>query len=359
VAIRLDRAAAILAGSTTYGDIKIPLTDAELLELSVPERALIAERVVNDVADLTSLSIIGKDGSKSHTNAPYPVLITADLAAVRTVLATLQNVTAERREAEAAQQADRQKRWAEAQRDWLAQPDTALVERPHTYEMIWQARGPDGLFITSDGPYQPSAWRGGGGFGGLPATAEVIARAARLYQLAQQRTAESQAHRQRQLEAAQAAEEAASLREAEALHQALQTSGSDGQRKRAERGLLPRDELLTLYRDQLFAPLESFARFERIKRAEVVEADPDRGEYAEAGDYQFDANDATDATDDEFATLSAIETVVKERLPAGAVCTLRLHSAGFTAADDWAVQRKSVLVSLDAPVKVSREYACP
>jgi hypothetical protein len=356
--VQLDRTAVILAGRTDFGRQTVPITDADLATFSETERKLIAERVRGNDGEvsLTNLYVVEKSAISGLHEVPYPTLIHADLDAVRAVLAATQAAIEARDKKEAEQKAARLRRWDEAQREWLARSDEELLSAPTRSGDRWGVRTPGSdTSIWDVADYKPD-YRSA--FNGMMPSNEVSQRMKALDHKARLRTEEHRRVQAEEVAAGEALLAAAKRDRDEILRRAVMERGTDGQRKRLHRGLLPEDEMLALYRDQVFAPLEPFARYERITKAEIadVSIDPPNDD----DDYEFHTSDDIDsATDMEVDTLEAIEKIVKARLPAGTTCQLREHLGGYESADHWTIRRKAVLVTVEAPIKVSREYACP
>lgn len=160
------------------------------------------------------------------------------------------------------------------------------------------------------------------------------------------------------------AEERADLARAEAEKDArkkqqiadwVAAKGTDNQKKRAALNLLPQDEVLNALRDEAFAPLAAFARYEKITKSDV----PCHCEDCDEPKIKFSTNTETEATAEDFDRMEQIQAALS-----GAVLTLRWHR-GYceTCSDpeddsDGVFERHSIRVAITAgEFDFTREYA--
>jgi hypothetical protein len=327
VLIDIDRPAAILAGSGTWGPQTVSL---DLAALTDAQRAELAR----------AKSVAGRDAVLDLTQAAdgyapdAPRLPTLAQASPEGAVAVLEARIAQRAAAAAyaAQlQAKAQADLDAAQDRWMARSDEDILDANRHRAAV----------------QEPENYRR------LPLRPEVAERVARLSAIGAARKAEAE---RRVAEARRAEAERKAAREARRAQQItelVQRLPAEMQRRHAA-GLLAEREILDAWRDILFAPLADFPRYARITEAEAQE-NLAEGE-AVRGKIAFVAEDATEATPEEFATLEAIRAVAAQTLPPGTVATLREHRAEDD--DAWLIRRRSVLVTVtDDALALSREYA--
>lgn len=138
--------------------------------------------------------------------------------------------------------------------------------------------------------------------------------------------------------------------------------GTDNQKKRAELGLLPDDEVIDAIREEAFSPLSGqgspevyFRRYQKITRQEV----PYWCEYDEDAPHaKFGAEDAETATAEQFAALERIQA----RMP-DAKITLRVHRGWCKECEtpdgeEGNIERYSLRVAVSVGAfDFAREYA--
>jgi hypothetical protein len=354
VAITVDRAEAILAGNADFG---VQVVRVDLDALNTEERRTLATCGAHE----NDSSIFRCTGLPT-LNISYPKIAVADEAAVKQVLAAIGTSIQLMEDEQDKRIRQRRKQLSDRVREWLRKSDDDLVIASYGHK-------PGPTDVAKIWPLPPD-FVSGAELDDPDLRPQVVARLQRLKAACDEHNAEVEktvaanlARHDEAKKAAKAAAEAAERRAAEALTECIMRHGTPSQQERHRRGVLPREEALGLYRDRLFADLDSFPRYERLTIKDVAAAvNDDDGDdeypgYKPEGD--FNAWTAEELSEDEFATMQQIERVVTERLPTGTTVEARLHAGGYKGADDWAVYRKSVLVTVNGPVKVSREYACP
>lgn len=131
--------------------------------------------------------------------------------------------------------------------------------------------------------------------------------------------------------------------------------GTDDMKERFEAGVLPEDELLDVVRDHLYAPLNDFPRYQKMKKGDICEAD--ENEY-EDHRVSYKTEDLTEMTADQFAMMKKI----KAAAPEGAVIEARKH-VGVCADcpdDDGYLERVGFMVRVAVgDFEFSREYGMP
>jgi len=127
--------------------------------------------------------------------------------------------------------------------------------------------------------------------------------------------------------------------------------GTDNQKARQALGLLPEDEVINCIRDQVFLPLtrDGFERYERMTAADVCECED--GEC----DVEFEVDDATEMTADQYTAYKSIVQVA----PEAANIQARVHK-GKSERCEVTLIRCSVLVTVVVgELTLSREYTLP
>lgn len=144
---------------------------------------------------------------------------------------------------------------------------------------------------------------------------------------------------------------AAAARRTEQLALWLATKGSESMRRRAARNLLPEEDLVAAIRNDAFAPLDAFKRFERMTDADVRKAlDCPNSDMS----VTYDTRVAESAHDEDIDMLERIEALVP-----GATCTLMAHEGKLEDDDsDASLMRYSVRVEIQVgEFEFSREYS--
>lgn len=98
----------------------------------------------------------------------------------------------------------------------------------------------------------------------------------------------------------------------------VEKNGTDNQKKRLSVNLLPDEEIINAIREESFAALTDFPRYEKLTGDDV---DCSCGDYDEKK-VIFDANDSNTATAEQFELMEKIKTLI----PAAEI-TLREHTA--------------------------------
>lgn len=342
ITFTVDKQAALAAGKSRWGEVKVMIDPAELDET---ERAILATGV--DRLPWTR----GRPGTG--------LLVGSAPKAKRYAECTTETVRAAIREAgEMFDWYDRYmaERKAEAEKEQREHDEAKIAEilPGAPMSLIW------GYGLAGRVPLKEIEWEVRHDLPGTmrddPRIAPHVAEAKRLVAehnaaLVQRRKAEIQAANQRNVEAKQ--------RRKTQIDSWVAEHGTDGQKKRHAAGLLPEGEVLDGMRDQAFACLDGFGRYEKMTAANVLDElglgnDFDR-DYNPAPDVEFSTEDASEASDDEFATLETIKAALGER---AATVTLRDHIG--EAVDTGRVVRKSVRVEMTVgEFTFAREYACP
>jgi len=311
----ITSAEAAKAGVDQSGETTVTVEPSKLSEGARAVYAALCEKTVGSDSALRYGRLV----------LSLPVPVTAE-AVAQWLEANAQDVASfdaqQKASAEARQEADR-----ETVRKWAAKPDKELLR----YMTLGSARYE---------AYVPYSYPD-------DMTQFVKDRQAKAQVLADRLNAEAAD------KAAKAAADkaAAAARRADQLAQWLATKGTDSMRKRAARGLLPEDDLIAAIRNEAYATLDGFKRFERLTDDEV-KAFVDAADFDQAVVYE--TREADSASDEDIELMERMEASV----PA-ATCTLMAHE-GKLDDDDQEVSLMRYSVRVEVKVgefDFSREYA--
>jgi len=348
VQVHVDRAAAILAGHATWGDQTVAIPITGLSEAERQELSLLNTCDKNDSILDTTASFYGRHG---FTPPEKPAIALATEEAVHSVLAwrIKTRKAADKHDArvEAENAAERLIRQQEAVAAWLGKSyDDLIIPR----------------YLSGGRTAYEVNELSGHLLQGAPDNLLRIyhERLANLKLLAKERTEEAEEERSRAIAAAIERDKANAARRSALNERLIQEHCSEEQQRRHRAKRLPEAEMLTAVRTAVFAPLDSFARYEKLTRSDILAASDDREHYDEE-EYSADEAEAVDA--DTWATYETIEKVAKSAIPWPVKVDLRTHYAGWKSARDWSVERNSVRVTVTrdeaTEFTVSREYAAP
>lgn len=284
--MRITAAEAAAAGLDQFGDTTVVVRPSEL---SQGARAALVSLCGQPV---TSSSTMRYDPNSALVRRvlPLPLPVTTETV-TEWLEANVREMAEEAIRAEAAK-VERLEAERKAVREWAAKPDKELVRK---------GLGDD---YRVHAPYSyPSDM-----------SDFVRERVAKAKVLADHLNAECAENVAR----ANKAKEDADNRRAAQLKAWLDTKGTDAMRKRAARGLLPEGELIDAIRDEAYAPLDQFRRFERITDDEVHQLDEDGLDSDQ--DAVYETCTAKSANDEDIELIERIEAVMP-----GAVCTLMEH----------------------------------
>lgn len=140
----------------------------------------------------------------------------------------------------------------------------------------------------------------------------------------------------------------------------LNDHGTESQKARFAEGFLPDEELWNAIRDWAFLPLQDLPRYERLKIQDVHHTDDCDMYDRESCSADYDVNDATALTADEYERLKTVRQLARA-CPIDTEVVARLHTATPACAREsatYVVRRLGVLVSGSfAGRPLSREYA--
>ena len=192
-----------------------------------------------------------------------------------------------------------------------------------------------------------------------PRVADKMDRAIILQESRNRERVERERAMQEKKEAAEKILIEADLRKRVQIADYVTAHGTENQKKRAALNLLPDDEVLNMMRDEAFAPLAGFERYEKITKHEIIAAgycDCD-DDYADSDRFTYDVNDATEASAEDFETMEKIMDLMP-----GATVTLREHQGYcdtcYEKDDEMIIIRNSIRVAVTVGAfGFTREYA--
>ena len=141
----------------------------------------------------------------------------------------------------------------------------------------------------------------------------------------------------------------------------IETHGTDGQRKRFARGLLPESEILLGMSNTVFGFLNDFNLFLKLTDDEVIKNENEDNDIdpTEWEACQYKSIEASNATDDEYNKLEIIELTVRSEYPNTRV-SLFDNYGGLEESNSLTTMRKSILVQVKVgEIVFSRHFACP
>lgn len=190
--------------------------------------------------------------------------------------------------------------------------------------------------------------------------ARLAGKYAEVQKIAETKNAEEQARIQAEVEASKqeiaAKEKAKQEKEAakeEQIRGWVAEKGTENQKKRYEIALLPESEVVDAIRDETYAALNDFPRYEKMKASDVCTCE-DR--YEGYCDVDYEVEEATEATAEEFEALEKIVTAAKKAHP-GAVVTLMDHIGTSEDCENKVVRKSAKVEVAVGAFKFSREYA--
>ena len=311
----ITAAEAAKAGVDKFGDVTVVVEPSKLSEGARAAYAALCGKSVKSDSTLRY----------GRRMLPLPVPVTAEAVAewLEANAKDVADFDAREKASYAAKvEADR-----ESVRKWAAKSDREMIGQTNQYHAGYQVNTPYSF------PDDMKEF--------------VKERAAKAQVLADQMNAEAAEN----VAKAKKVKEEAAARRAAQLAQWLETKASDSMRKRAARGLLPEEDLIAAIRNEAYAPLAEFKRFERLTDDDVrIGLDAD-----ESMDVDYTTREAESAHDEDIELMERIESLMP-----GAVCTLVEHAGWLTEAngkDDPEVTRYAVKVAIKVgELEFSREY---
>lgn len=179
-----------------------------------------------------------------------------------------------------------------------------------------------------------------------------LAQAAKVYAEKEKKRIAKEKAEQKTREEKRQADESESTRianeKAEQISAWVAEHGTENQQKRKELDLLEDEEVINAIREEIFAPLADYARYEKLRSADVCECE-DR--YEGYCDVDYDVYDCK-ATVEEFEKMQEIQKLIPE-----AKITIKEHT-GESEDCENTEKRKSLHVAIQAGAfTFSREYA--
>jgi hypothetical protein len=350
VRVYIDRTAAILAGSAVFGAQTFDIDPAQLSET---QRKTLVRCPFE--ADAYSL----KDAKTKLARADYAT-------AGEIVPMLLDEIGDVFRQKDEEQRKYRAQMYATARNNvekWLAEPDEDLVKigyfqrhssgRYSAVEPYGQAL--DHLKVYGKEFSQPEEIQDLGD--------QAAEKLARLKILAEQKNrrieadeAERAAKHMIEMERVEKEREARQARQVRQLAEWVEVHGTENQKKRFAKDLLPKEEILADMRNYAFASLDTFGRYRRLTRGDVLDVVGE--EYDTEEDVSFSTSDATEASAEEFEALEAIESTIGKVYPEAQVKLI--DHRGETERSNEIAVRKAIQVTIPfGDFEFTREYAAP
>lgn len=274
---------AIAAGHAQSGIFQLHVTDEFVAELSEAER----EELICLVKNSTDASLWNQAGiAISCESIERPSLPALKSLIQRRIFA--RDAANARLEADAMRKASEKEETAiKAVQAWLEKdPESKLLGRAPNVSVMGVAVWPyEGIPLVVHDKYE--------------------AHRAHLQSIANQRNADAK----REAAENEAREKQEAVERKAAVQKWIDDHGSESMRDRAREGLLPEKELLDAVREQLFAPLDGFARYVRLTDAD---ARHDRDCYAPDATIKYRTEDADELTSNEYEVLKAIRAASVE-----------------------------------------------
>lgn len=319
VSLYISKTAAILAGKAQYGDTTV---DVDPAPLTPEQRATLAKvsairgNFVSLHHEHRSINVqLAAELGEAPTAEQWPSLLDEIGAALQATLAD------EQRKAAQAEEAHRASSIAYAEACVSLAPDAGHPAKPYHFRPS---------LLPAPLAEQFATWE-------QAVTAFNERRdQERKAREAQRREDERRSDEQRALQ----------------LKQWVADHGTDGQRKRMARGLLPEEEILRGMRDQVFSAI-NLPRYQKISADDVHASYPEQD-----GECAFLVEPASSATDEQVEKMDLIEAAIP-----GAVVELRTHYGQLAHSskeedEQYQVVRHSIRVTVTVgALTVSREFA--
>ena len=337
--VDVDQQQAILAGRSEYGKQIVAVPVDQLNEAQRRTLTELSYEYGPDTKRGLSPYIVGGGGLTEQLTMP-PVPDTG-LASIQALLDAWPNQAAQVREKWAAKQAEEESRILAAISRWELQSLDSYLSEPRWNGRGWSVNDPD--YNSHDQNYVPSdRYTDTMRARMTEAQAEAARRNEQRRIEREEREKREEEEREKKEREAQALAEARTAQIAEWIAE----KGTDNQKGRAALNLLPEDEILDAMRDEAFAALDGFDRYEEIKKGDLGHE-----EYCASG-VSCDVFDAGELTADQFDRFDAI----RKAIPSAAVSAL-VHSCKCQGCDAT-LDRDSVRVTLTVgSITFSREYS--
>jgi hypothetical protein len=321
--VTIDRAAAIMAGKSSYGDVIVSVNPATLTQEQREELASLPTMTPRDGGQV----LYGNRRPTTPIADPTPDAIARYLDEHR------QQRLAEKAEKE-ADQAKRDAEYIAEVKEWLEKPDDQMLTTNYPaseYHARVDVKAVHSYGLDRIKTIRPDLHQA------------YKLRLAKLNAVAEEQTTKLKAENARKSKEAAARHQEAEQKMAAALEAFLSERGTDVQRKRRAAKLMPDEEVLAMVRDHVFAPLDNLPRYERMKADDYRDYDDEK--------IDFETRDAESATDEQFESMEAIRKLIP-----GATVELREHVASKD--DEEKEVRPGFLVTVAwNGHKLSREYA--
>jgi hypothetical protein len=338
--LHVSAADAIKAGKTQHGWIPVNVSDDQLAILTQEARDVLAANArvgANATGYERELTWQGAQPNGGVATATFETLVAC--------IHEEQAQQAKREEEEKQRLVRFQDERDEERAEVMAEPLEELIRsNGATYEPRNCARA-----LTDE----PDYW----GRKPRPATAEHKERYAQIVAECERRSAERREcdmRKEQEADERQKALAAEKKRNVQAYEEAkvawLAEKGTESMRQRAAEGYLAYDELERAIRDDIFAPMASHPRFEKLQAGDITHGEVCSGD----GTIQVRAGDAESLTAEEYADLLQVRTLANTF---GGKVKARCHSVRCTACGEGTMCI-GFLVKVDwHGTTFSREYA--
>jgi hypothetical protein len=330
--VHISTEAALTAGRSVAGGIDVPLTDEWVAARTPEQLAIVSEFGGRGPCDDRYDRRLGSNLSHGCATWTGASLIEPTLGAAKIAIDALVAYRAAIAREVAAKEEERQRELDDLAAALAVGPDDDLVHEQYDGRFC---RHPDVCSVRDRAP-------------------ELVARAE---QIAEKRTAAGVAERTAQNAEREAKKKEAAVAKKATIDAWIAAHGSESQRQRYAERLLPKEELWSGIRAQLFAALGSLRRYNRLQAPDVNHGEDCYGNCEIS--YSADAVDELDAVG--YERLQQIRALV-----AGVELEFtirpRIHRAWPACesedTDDLTIVRHSALISIEfAGQTLSREYA--
>ncbi|MBM9536163.1 hypothetical protein [Desulfobulbus alkaliphilus] len=338
--LTIDRTVAILAGKSTHGTVEVPLTDADLVEMSDQERQILANLpTFNNV-----LSLDGIDPRIGHPAPKLPPVADATLPTIRKLLLTREQLVQDQIKQREQRQKEALAQWvtealAADDQQWLVgDPGREQAAAPGYYSHVERS------VVHADPRIAPKL-------------AKMQEQADERNQAYREKKAIEVAERERRNAERETEEKRQVAARAEQIRQWVLDHGTPGQKARQERGLLPEKEIVTEIADRVFSPLAEWDTFELITEQDIFES-YSTDMYSDTAIY--DDWPAEEATDNEFSAVEKIEQALHEYQPTVSLHVYRGRLKNSSEEDDeeFQVIRKAAIVKVTVgEITIERRFA--
>lgn len=338
IAITVDKAMAIKAGRSVYGRQVVKLTDADLATFTPEERELLAACPFS--SDNQTLELRCQDPRVGYMVSAPPVAEASPEAVRYKLIGLEKNILAE--------VAANQRKHDEQLAEWVAAIKDAPVDKLYGISEV------QGKWWIEVPGYQSHVKKDE--VRNHPDLAEKFAEASLAAQEALDKAVTKAAEALAEKEAEERAKAERVERRKAQLAAWVKEHGTENQRKRLRRDLLPENEILAAIREQVFAPVADWPLYEKITDQEIWAA------YDVYGDDEpettYDSWEADELSAEEFDALERMETAIPGASVQVMIHRGRLERSSEEEDECYQVERKSLKVTVIlGEIVVGRRFA--